>query len=308
MKTVLVLVAHGTVEKLDDLPAFVQEIRRGRPAPPELLADLRMRYEKVGGSPLLTITRNLAGRLEEETRLETRVAMRLWEPRLQTVIADLSADDLVCLIPLAPFSVPVYHDAASAALADAALTERGSEGPRLVCVPPYGQTETLIEAWFESIRNELTHAGWIAPEPGPRPHVVLTAHSLPQSVIDNGDPYEREFRAAAHRVSERLAPLGIESSVAFQSQGASAGAWLGPRLDSTLEGLARAGKKRVCVAPIGFLSDHIETLYDLDIEARAQAERWGLEMTRAKALNDARGLVETLARLAIEALTQVPAR
>jgi protoporphyrin/coproporphyrin ferrochelatase len=286
VKNVIVLIAHGTVSNLDDLEAFVTEIRRGRPPPPGLLHELRSRYEKVGGSPLLRLTRELAAAVERRTQLETRVAMRLWDPRLRNVVADLATEDRVILVPLAPFSVGVYRSAAEVELG--ALAHR----PRLITIQPFGCMTDLVGAWCDAAEPLLNAAkGNVA--------LLQSAHSLPQAVIDAGDLYEREFRAAALLVRDELTRRGVPfnstaSSVVFQSQGAQDGAWLGPTLLETMQGLPQRGVKAVCVLPMGFLSEHIETLYDLDVEASEQARALGLEFVRAPALNCAPGLVAAL--------------
>lgn len=288
---IIVLIGHGTVESTDDLPAFVAEIRHGRPAPPELIDDLRARYQHVGGSPLLRITKALAERVALSAGIETRVAMRLWNPRLSEVTRDLGPDDEVILVPLAPFSVPIYERAARAELA------RRERPPRLLVAAPFGRSALLIDAWARGIGETLdrARANFV---PGA---VICSAHSLPSAVIAAGDPYEAEFRASAEMVFTRLRELRPELSqlpmrIAFQSHGAMAGAWLGPSLHETLTELR--DRRAVCVAPIGFLSDHIETLYDLDVEARAQAETLGLEWLRVPALNLEEGLVRAITEVA----------
>lgn len=282
MTWTILLVAHGTVRNLDELPAFVNEIRRGRPAPPELIAELRHRYEVVGGSPLLRITNELAERVERATGIPTRVAMRLWEPRVEDVVADLGPNDHVILVPLAPFSVAVYEAAARRSL------EKLSAPPTLHCVAPWGLEEPLIDAWTRDIRA-LDGDGDASSRA-----VILSAHSLPRVIIDRGDDYARTFEATARAVERAL---GRPCRVAYQSQGAQDGEWLGPTLLETFRSVRDEGAREVLVAPIGFLADHIETLYDLDVEAKNQAEELGLGFRRAAALNLDAGLVDTLALL-----------
>lgn len=285
MRDVIVLIAHGTVNSLDELPEFVREIRRGRPPPEGLIEELRTRYERVGGSPLLTLTQELAQRVAHASGLETRVAMRLWNPRLVDVTRDLGPEDRMILVPLAPFSIPVYAAAAARELASRA------DAPKMVVVDAYGSSLALVDAWARGITSALDALG---ADVG-RASVICTAHSLPSAVIAAGDPYEREFRESAARVLARLGELGktgLSMQVAFQSQGAADGEWLGPTLAETL-GALDAGTL-ACVAPIGFLSDHIETLYDLDIEAAEQARSLGLRWVRAPALNLDQGLVSAL--------------
>lgn len=286
MNFTIVLVAHGTVANLDDLPAFVSEIRRGRPAPPELLNELRSRYEAVGGSPLLASTQRLARAVEARTGVPTRVAMRLWHPRIEDVVADLQDDATLVLVPLAPYSVSVYEAAARRSL------DRLPRPPGLVAVRAWGEEPRLVRAWADRIRA-------IDPEEGRSGRaVVLSAHSLPRFIIDQGDDYARTFESAARAVEREL---GRPCTIAYQSQGAQEGEWLGPNLVETFERLVQQGSQEVVVAPIGFLAEHIETLYDLDIEARAQASRLGLGFARVQTLDSDPALVETLADLVAEA-------
>lgn len=282
VKWTVLLVAHGTVRSLDELPDFVTEIRHGRPAPPELIQELRGRYEAVGGSPLLQLTEELAEAVAARTGLETRIAMRLWQPRVEQVLADRGPEDQILLVPLAPFSVKIYEAAARRALT------RHSSPPTLHAVRPWGSEERLVQAWAEGVRA-------LDPEEGRAERVVLlSAHSLPRFVIEQGDAYAREFEQAARAV-ERI--LGRPCRIVYQSQGALSGEWLGPDLRESMQQARDEGARSVLVAPIGFLSEHIETLYDLDIEAKKQAEELGLGFSRAPTLNSHPELVETIAAL-----------
>src|SRR5690606_7044454 len=202
VKRVALLVAHGTISNLDDLPAFLQEIRRGRPAPPELLAELRHRYEAVGGSPHLAETEAQARALSTRLGIETRTAMRLFHPKVGEVVSDLGADDEVILAPLAPFSVSVYEQAARTEL------KARENPPRLRCIGPYGEAPDLIAAHIATIESAvhgLSHSS-----KGKRPfereasRVILTAHSLPTFVIRAGDDYERQFRQSTRLIAEGL--------------------------------------------------------------------------------------------------------
>lgn len=271
--------AHGTVHNLDDLPEFLLRIRHGRPASDALLSEMKARYSAVGGSPHLEETVAQARALEARAGLETRTAMRLWRPTVQEVTSDLTPDDEVILVPLAPYSVAVYERAARAEL------EQRTGAPTLRCVKPWGHANELIKAQAASILQALTDF------PSHSTEVILTAHSLPRAIVDAGDRYALEFESAAAQVA---AALGRSSSVAYQSQGAGGGEWLGPTLEETIRAARAGGKTHVVVAPIGFLSEHIETLYDLDIEAREQAEALGLVFARVSTLRTDPGLIDTL--------------
>lgn len=284
----VLLTCHGTVDDLDDLAAFLLRIRRGRPVPDELLREVRHRYELIGGSPLHRTTRRLADKLASRVGMRVFWAARLWKPEISDVLAGIRAReiDTVLSVPLAPQSVEVYHAAVREAAEPLGLTVRGCE--------PYGLSEALLGAFVMTVEEALASA--VAD-----PHevdVVLSAHSLPLRIIRSGDRYEEEFRAMANACGERLARRVRSVRIAFQSQGASSEPWLGPDLDTTFRELRDNGSQHVLVAPIGFVAEHVETLYDLDIEAKALAIRLGFtSYTRARALDDRDAFVHALAEV-----------
>jgi ferrochelatase len=283
----VLLVAHGTVERLDEMPRFLERIRHGRPASPELVAELVRRYEAIGGSPLLEITRRQAAALAERLGLPVLVGMRLWDPSVEDALRQAAERGLqrLVVLPLAPFSVHVYWQAAQRSR-QTVLSELGDRTPQLLLVEPWGEETELVSAQVRSIEPLL------APEPAHETALVLSFHSLPTRVIDAGDPYKTLAESAALTVAQKL---GRSHELAFQSQGADGGSWLGPDLPSVFERAAQAGRRAVVVAPIGFLAEHVETLYDLDIEAKALAEQRGLRFQRAPALNADPGLVSAMA-------------
>jgi protoporphyrin/coproporphyrin ferrochelatase len=290
----VLLLGHGTVEHLDDLPPFLANIRRGRPAPPELVEELRRRYTTIGGSPLLRISRELATAVEHAIDARVHLAMRFWHPFAKDVLRALgpSAGRTLRVVPLAPYSGPVYAGEMQA-LADAARRE-GLEPPALACAPSWGTEPLLLDAFAERLRATLSAL------PAARrgaAHVFFSAHSLPLAVIRQGDPYPKEVRAAADAVALR-AELENPWRVVYQSQGATADPWLGPTVRESLLEIAGQGEKDVVFCPIGFLSDHIEVLYDLDVEARAEAESAGLSFRRTESLNASSALVAAIAAVA----------
>ncbi len=290
-RTGILLSAHGTVENLDDLPAFLARIRRGRPVPQALIDETRHRYQLIGGSPLLRTTREVARLLGEATSLPVFVGMRLWDPSLQQALTearDAGVQRLISL-PLAPQSVQVYHQAAR----EAAAAVPGA--PALVEAPSWGEEPALLDAFEAVIREALDR---FPPEERPAVELVLSAHSLPLRIIAAGDPYEQQFRAMAAAVAARFP--GQPTRVAFQSQGYDGGDWLGPDLKATFQTLAAEGKRDALVAAIGFLGDHVETLYDLDIEARRLAQEAGLRrFERAPSLDARAPFIQALARVAL---------
>lgn len=287
----ILLTAHGSVENLEDMPAFLARIRHGRPAPPELVAELTTRYRAIGGSPLLRLTYRQAELLAASTGLEVFVGMRLWRPELAEALGRAleRGVERLCVLPVAPYSVHVYERAARDALA--ALP--GGSRLTLVAAQPFGTHPDLVAAHVAAIRPYVEGPSARDTE------LVLTAHSLPASVIERGDPYVREVEASARAIGDAL---GRPYVLAYQSQGAASGDWVGPGLRAVLEDARRHGAHRVVVAPIGFLCDHVETLYDLDIEARAWASELGLTFERVPALNDAPGLIQALGQVARAAL------
>lgn len=288
----VLLVAHGTVSNLEDLPAFLARIRHGRPASPELLADLRRRYEVVGGSPLLEITRAQASALGRRLGLPVLVGMRLWDPSVEDALrgaAHLGIRRLVVL-PLAPFSVSVYWQAAQRSLASI-QAELGARAPELVPVPAWGEEPLFVEAHAESIRAHGAHA--------PESALLLSAHSLPLVAIRSGDRYQAEVEACARAIGARLQQ---RYRVVYQSQGADGGEWLGPDLRGAFETCQNGGQRQIVLAPFGFLADHVETLYDLDVEARGWAEALGVSLVRVPALNTDERFIAALANVAERAL------
>jgi len=286
----VLLVAHGTVSDLADLPAFVARIRHGRPAPPGLVAELERRYRAIGGSPLLRITGEQARALEARLGLPVLTGMRLWEPSVEAALRDAARRELtrLVLLPLAPFSVDVYGAAARRSLENV-RGELGASTPELIVCSPWGMEPAFVEAQRAAL----------APHLSANTAVILTAHSLPQAAIRAGDRYQAEVEACARAIANAL---GRPCELCYQSQGADGGEWLGPALRPTFERLAQLGLKHVTLSPIGFLADHVETLYDLDIEAQSWAKECGVELTRVPALNTTAGLIDALARVAERAL------
>jgi ferrochelatase len=265
----LVLSCHGSVERFEDLPAFLRNIRRGREPSAELVHEVERRYRHIGGSPLMAITRAQGATLEQRLGIPVRVAGRLWHPYPREVVAELAAAGATHIrsLPLAPQSVHVYNPVVEQAAREHGLTFSAAAS--------WGLEPLLVAAFVEAIDEAI--AGLAAARAGT---IVLTAHSLPRAVIAAGDPYERDFRAMAEAVAGGLGERGVAAErvrVAFQSAGMDGGEWLGPDLASVLRELRAAGVRDVVVAPIGFLADHVETLYDIDVEAAAIARDLGFE-------------------------------
>jgi ferrochelatase len=285
--TGVLLLAHGTVSDVADLPAFLARIRHGRPPPSGFVEELSERYQAVGGSPLLELTRSQGAALSARLGLPVLVGMRLWDPSVESAIETACEMGLtkLCAVPLAPYSVHVYDAAARRSL-EAVCAKRVGQVPELVCVPPYGSVEGYVSAQCERIRPVLTAH--------PDASLILTAHSLPTIAIERGDPYGQQTAESAACIG---AALGRPYRLAYQSQGADGDGWLGPDLESTLQQLKGEGSSKVIVAPFGFLAEHVETLYDLDIEANRWAAELDLGFVRVPTLNTDSAFIECLANL-----------
>jgi|HubBroStandDraft_1064217.scaffolds.fasta_scaffold56083_2 ferrochelatase len=303
----VLLVSHGTVEDLNDLGGFLTTVRRGRPAPPELVEELRRRYEAIGGSPLNAISAAVGEKLGRRLGPEVPVAIanRLWHPFVRDVLGSLASRGVgrVVVVALAQHSTHVYAE-------DARRAAQGS-GLVIACAPAWGDRADLCAAFASRIAARLQ-----ASPDRRKTTIVMTAHSLPRAVVDGGDPYERDVRASASAVEAALRSRGLLGApddscggprvdIAFQSQGlAGHGAWLGPDLRAALDAARALSHRHVVFAPIGFLADHVEVLYDLDVEARAMAAERGLTYDRTPSLNaddDFIDILEAMARARLEA-------
>ncbi|OGS03663.1 MAG: ferrochelatase [Elusimicrobia bacterium RIFCSPLOWO2_12_FULL_59_9] len=292
----VLLMAYGAVDSLDDLKDYLTDIRGGREPSPELVAEIRERYLMMGGkSPLLDITRSQASALE--FRLSQAlgepcpvfIGMRHWRPTIGAAVEEIhrrGIDEVVglCLTPYeSRLSVGAYFQKLEEA-------KKSAGAPlRTWTIASWNKHPKLISAFAQNLQKALGR--FAAPE-RPEVHVLFTAHSLPERILKEGDPYPRQLEETVRRVVDAAK---IESwSFAYQSRGRTPEPWLGPDAADSIETLARKGVKKILVAPIGFISDHMETLYDDDILYRARAEALGMRMERAPSLNDAPLLIEAM--------------
>jgi ferrochelatase len=278
MRTAVVLMAYGSPTRLEDIPAYLQDIRGGRPVSSTLVDELVERYRRIGGSPLNEITERQRAALERELGVPVRVGMKHWQPRIADAVEQVlagGAERIVALV-LAPhyskLSIGGYRSRLEEVLADRV---------ELVFIDSWCEHEPFIDVVGERLR-------------GTNAHVVFTAHSLPERVLQ-GDPYEEQVRESGRLIAERA---GLESwSVAFQSESETGGRWLGPDILGELATLKERGVDHVLIAPVGFVSDHLEILWDLDVEAQEQATRLGIALERMPSLNDDPDFIAALAAL-----------
>lgn len=299
--TGILLLAHGGPNSLEDIEPFLVNIRSGRPFPPRLLEEIRDRYRQIGGrSPLLELSERQARALERSLnndgeRFRVYLGMRNWHPFIRETVAAMAADGVqqalaLCLAPQnSRLSVGLYFKRVREA------QQEIPAGFPVQFVETWHQEPLLIQAFAEKVRKGLADFPPHGTANGAEqtPVVIFTAHSLPERVVAEGDPYDREVRGTVSAVSERC---GLADwRFAYQSQGATSDPWLGPTVESVIEELSLAGQKRVLIAPIGFVSDHVEILYDIDIAFRRFAEERGMRLRRTESLNDSPTFVRALA-------------
>jgi ferrochelatase len=285
VKTAVLLLAHGAPERLEDVESYLGYVRTGRPAAPAVVEEVRRRYAAIGGgSPLLSWTRAQAQALERLLGIPVYFGMRNWHPFIRETMERIARDGIgrlaaICLAPqYSEMSVGLYFRRVREAAADLDIAWAKS----------FHDAPKLIEAFAERLAA------------APRAHVLFTAHSLPERVLETADPYDRECRATAAAVAARA---GLEAyEFAYQSQGFTADAWLGPTVEATLDACAARGLTRVVLHPIGFVCDHVEILYDVDIQFRRYAAERGIALERPASLNDSATFTAALAEVASRCL------
>ncbi|HET8827463.1 MAG TPA: ferrochelatase [Terriglobales bacterium] len=298
-RNAVLLLAHGSPDSVDQIPEFLSKVTGGRPLPPAVVEEVRHRYGKVGCFPLTYLTNRQAELLSQRIGMPVYVGMRNWHPFVMETLGRMNTDGIthatvICMAPQnSRTSVGLYRSSLRAA--DSNMT--------FDFVESWHDHPKLIQAFVEKLKTGLASA---AAEYANNPPVIFTAHSVPERTILEGDPYEEQTKHTAELVA---AATGLDRSswtFAFQSQGMSGGTWLGPTVEQTIQQLKEAGHGGVFVQPIGFLCDHIEVLYDIDIGFKEFAEGQGMKLWRAESLNTSPLLTEALAQI-VQSRTAVPA-
>lgn len=296
-KTAALLVAHGSPENPEQVPEFLKSITGNRPLPPQVVEEVRHRYSLIGFSPLPCWTLRQADHLSTLLNMPVFVGMRNWRPWISDVVKAIVAQGFehvitVCLAPQnSRTSVGLYR---RAVMGDAALPFA------LDFVDEWHDQPLLAQAFAEKLR-----VGWekACAENAAKLPVIFTAHSVPERTITEGDPYEAQSKETAALVA-KAAGLSDEDWVfAFQSQGMSGGAWIGPTVEETIFNLKAKGHRGVFIDPVGFLCDHVEVLYDIDIAFKQFAEKEGIRLWRAESLNGSPTLTAALAEVVRNRLT-----
>jgi ferrochelatase len=290
VKQAVLLLAHGAPERVEDIQQYLSYVRGGRPTPPELVEEVAGRYRQIGGgSPLLARTREQALALERELGLPVYFGMRNWRPFIKETVAQMKSAGIgrivaLCLAPqYSKASVGLYFRRVQEA-----KTELGLDA-EIVWTKTFHSHPLLAEAFYERLAPLL-----------PCERILFTAHSLPERVLERGDPYDSEAKATARAVALRA---GLSAwDFAYQSQGFTEDKWLGPTVESRIDEYAAAGVRDLVLAPVGFVCDHVEILYDVDIAFRDYAGRRGIALRRPESLNDSPTFTRALAAVAREKL------
>jgi protoporphyrin/coproporphyrin ferrochelatase len=326
-KTAVLLLAHGTPETLDDIPAYLRNVVSGRPMPDHVVEEIRHRYSLIGKSPLTDITMQQASLLSEKIGLPVYVGMRNWKPYIADVVRQMKADGItsaaaICLAP--------QNSRTSTGLYRRAVFAEAGDAIHIDFVEGWADHPLLAKAFAEKLvplRNKLTE------ETDQQIPVLFTAHSVPCRTIQTPapqpaaanpaerekifwpvanpsipDPYAVDAKTTARLVAEQA---GLDESqwfFAFQSQGQSGGPWIGPTVEDSLTAMAQAGHKTVIVQTIGFLCDHVEILYDIDIAFREFAANLGIRLERTESLNGSPTLTAALADLSRQSLHRLQER
>ena len=281
MSAAVLLMAYGSPDSPEQMREFLQDVFRGRPVRSATVAEFQARYRLFGGrSPLAEISQRQARALEGLLGIPVRVGMRHWRPTIREAAKDLG--DPIVGLALAPqysrFSVGEYHRA---------LEEAASS--RLILVECWHRQPKFLEAWAERIRSGLDREA---------PDVLLfTAHSVPE---DPADSYALHLQETVQGILPLIPAVRWE--FAYQSASSAPLRWLGPDVDTRLKELRDQGHRKVMAAPVSFISDHAEVLYDLDHLHRRSAEALGMVLTRCESLNDHPLLIEALADVVREVL------
>jgi ferrochelatase len=291
-KTAVLLLAHGSPNSVEEVPEFLLRVTGGRPLPQPVIDEVKHRYGLIGRSPLTELTLKQGELLAHKLGLPVYVGMRNWKPFIADALHTMASDGVWCVVVicLAPqnsrTSVGLYR------------SDLVSNSPQFTVdfVESWHDHPLLIKAFAQRLRAGLDQA---RREMGTQKvPIIFTAHSVPERTIAAGDPYESQAKETALLVAREAVIAPEDWTFAFQSQGMSGGAWLGPPVEHTILRLKEKGHRGVFLQPIGFLCDHVEVLFDIDLGFKQFAEKQGMRLWRAESLNDSPLLVAALADIA----------
>ena len=295
-KTAVLLLAHGSPENPAQVPEFLGFVTGGRSLPPAVVEEIRHRYSLIGFSPLACWTFLQGDQLSQlllsqSLKMPVFVGMRNWKPFIGDAVKAIASRgfERVIAICLAP-----QNSRTSVGLYRLAVSGEGNLPFEMDFVEQWHDHPLLIKAFAEKLRSGWEKAN---AENGAKLPVIFTAHSVPERTITEGDPYEKQSRETARLVAKKAGLEANDWTFAFQSQGIAGAPWIGPTVEETIRNLKIKGHRGVFVDPIGFLCDHVEVLYDIDIAFKQFAEKEGMCLWRAESLNGSKTLTAALAEI-----------
>lgn len=294
----VLIMAYGGPNSLAEIPGYLADIRAGRPTTPAVLEEITHNYAQIGGkSPLLAISQKQVAAVQarlDPARFRCYLGMRHWSPWIEEVVGQMIDDGVTHAISLvlAPhfskLSIAKYQEK----IADGLSMYRGQI--EFAHIASYHDAPKYIQALTNRVQDGLSR--WPAAQRA-NVHVVFSAHSLPERILKMGDPYDRQLRETAQLVAGRAGLRAEQWSWSYQSAGRSPEPWLGPQIEEHIPALVEQGVKNIVSIPVGFVSDHVEILYDIDIKAQGVARELGVRLERPPTLNDDPLYIETLAEL-----------
>ena len=292
-KTAVLMLAYGGPLSIDEVEPYLLDVRHGRPVPPELLKEVQERYRLIGGnSPLLEITLRQAAALEERlnrggAEWAVFVGMRHWHPYIHEAVDKIATSGLrravaICMAPqFSRMSIGAYMEKTEAARQEIA------PDLQISFVKSWHLESRFIDACAENLRLSIEQMGG-----DDRLVVLFTAHSLPERIMSEGDPYPLQLQQTVEAVMKKAGPKSW--AFAYQSQGRTGEKWLGPDAGDEIRRLRESGFEKLLIHPIGFVADHVEILYDDDILYRDLAEKLGFRYGRVPSCNDSPRFIDSL--------------
>jgi ferrochelatase len=288
-KQAVLLLAHGSPDRVEEIPEFLRYVTGGRGLPEAVVKEVQHRYSLIGHSPLTEITLQQAAGVQRQLGVRTYVGMRNWKPFTSDTLKQMETDGVeravaICLAPHnSRTSVGLYRETLKNAPFEIDFVESWHDHPLLI----KAFADRLVHGWSAACTSSAM-----------RLPVIFTAHSVPQRTIDEGDPYASQTKNTAELVAHEAGLMDKDWTFAFQSQGMSGGPWLGPTVEDTIIHLKDNEHQGVFIQPIGFVCDHVEVLYDIDIAFQKFAEEHGMNLWRAESLNESPLFIEAVADVA----------
>jgi ferrochelatase len=311
-KVCVVLMTYGSPPTLDDIPAYLRNVRGGREPDGELVAEFRRRYRLIGGSPLVRITREQAACLEAELnargdarRYRAVAGMRFFPPLIADVVPEAASDarQVIGVIMSPQYSPTIMSGYLSALRQTVAGMGRKEDDLALKVAEDWHLQPFFLQALAERVTEALARF-----PPGVRGEVpvLLTAHSMPKRVVKQEPDYVKDLKDTAKAVAEIVGLSDDRWMFCYQSAGHTPEEWLTPDFADVMPELRAAGRSHVLIAPVQFLADHLEVLYDIEIGARAQAEAARLQFARTESLNTSPMFIKALAAVVLETIAKEP--